>query len=83
MVVVGGMRKVRSARVPRPDGRLRGAAPVSKAVRAAHLRRDEEVLAKAATPEGWKPLLEAGIEAATRHQTTTAELLRVLLSGAS
>jgi type IV pilus assembly protein PilB len=58
--------------------------PVTKAVRAALTSGgDEEVLAKAATPEGWKPLLEAGIEAATRHQTTTAELLRVLLSGAS
>jgi type II secretory ATPase GspE/PulE/Tfp pilus assembly ATPase PilB-like protein len=58
--------------------------PVSKAVRAALTSGgDEEILAKAATPEGWKPLLEAGVEVAARHQTTTAELLRVLLSGAS
>ncbi len=57
--------------------------PVTKAVRAALTSGgDEQVLAKAATPEGWKPLLAAGVEVAARKQTTTAELLRVLLSGA-
>lgn len=57
--------------------------PVSKAVRASLVSGgDEEVLARAATPEGWKPLLETGVEVAARQQTTTAELLRVLVSGA-
>jgi type IV pilus assembly protein PilB len=56
--------------------------PVTKSVRAALTAGgDEEVLARAAAPEGWKPLLAAGVEVAARRQTTTAELLRVLLSG--
>jgi type IV pilus assembly protein PilB len=55
--------------------------PVSKDVRSALMSGgDEQLLARAAAPEGWKPLLAAGVEVAARQQTTTAELLRVLVS---
>ncbi len=56
--------------------------PVSKDVRAALMSGgDEATLATAARASGWKPLIESGIDVAVNHQTTAAELLRVLLSG--
>ena len=56
--------------------------PVTKDVRAALMSGgDEATLAAAARASGWKPLLESGVEVATRRLTTAAELLRVLLAG--
>ena len=53
--------------------------PVSRAVRSALMAGgDEEVLAKAARPEGWQPLVEAGVDAATNRLTTAGEVLRIL-----
>lgn len=55
--------------------------PVTRAVRSALIDGgDEDTLAAAARTGGWQPLLDAGIEVATRGQTTASEVLRVLLS---
>ncbi len=56
--------------------------PVTPPVRAALMNGgDEQTLAQAARPAGWQPLLEAGVEVATRRLTTAEEVLRVLLAG--
>ncbi|MEZ5185777.1 MAG: GspE/PulE family protein [Candidatus Nanopelagicales bacterium] len=56
--------------------------PVTRTVRTALMAGgDEAQLAAAARPEGWKPLLEAGVDSAVNQRTTATELLRVLLSG--
>ena len=53
--------------------------PVTRAVRSALMAGgDEEVLAQAARPEGWQPLVEAGVDAATHRLTTAGEVLRIL-----
>lgn len=57
--------------------------PISRGVRAALVSgAGEKAMVAAASAEGFRPLLQLGVEAAVAGQTTPAELLRVLGSDA-